>query len=81
MIGFTPSEEQEQLKETARGFAERHVRPLVERVRHEGAPSDPWPLVKPVFEEGAKLGFTKLFLPEELGGMGGSCLDAALLLE
>lgn len=81
MIGFTPSEEQQQLIRTARGFAERHVRPLVQRVKHEGAPDDPWPLVKPVFEEGAALGLTRLFVPEEQGGMGGSCLDAALMLE
>jgi alkylation response protein AidB-like acyl-CoA dehydrogenase len=81
MIGFTPTEEQEQLKNTARGFADRHVRPLVERIKHEGTPADPWPHVKPVFEEGAALGFTRMFVPEELGGLGGSCLDAVLMLE
>jgi alkylation response protein AidB-like acyl-CoA dehydrogenase len=81
MIGFTPTEEQQQLIRTARGFADRHMRPLVERTKHEGAPDDPWGLVKPVFEEGAALGFTKLFLPEEMDGLGGSCLDAVLVLE
>ena len=81
MISFTPTEEQDQLARTARGFAERHVRPLVERIKHEGAPDDPWPHVKPVFEEGAALGFTRMFVPEELGGLGGSCLDAVLVME
>lgn len=81
MISFTPTEEQQQLIETGRSFAQRHIRPLAQRVRHEGAPDNPWPLVKPVFEAGAELGFTRLFVPQDMGGMGGSCLDAALLLE
>jgi alkylation response protein AidB-like acyl-CoA dehydrogenase len=81
MIGFTPSEEQRMLRETARGFAASHIAPLAARVKREGAPADPWPWVRPAFEAGAALGFTRLFLPEAMGGMGGSCLDAALLLE
>ncbi len=81
MIGFTPSEEQVQLMRTARGFADRHVRPLVDRVKRDGPPDDPWPLVQPVFEAGAALGLTRLFLAPDLGGLGGSCLDAVLMLE
>ncbi len=81
MIGFTPTAEQQQLIDTARGFAQARIRPLAQAVRREGAPEDPWPLVRPLFEEGAALGFTKLFVPQELGGMGGTCLDAVLLLE
>ncbi|MCX9148500.1 acyl-CoA dehydrogenase family protein [Erythrobacter sp. WG] len=81
MIGFTPTAEQQQLVETARGFARKQIRPLAQRVRQEGAPDDPWPLVRPVFEAGAELGFTRLFVPEAMGGMGGTCLDAVLLLE
>lgn len=81
MIGFNPTEEQQQLIETARGFAQRHIRPLAQRARQDGAPGDPWPLVRPVFEAGAELGFTRLFVPEALGGMGGTCMDAVLLLE
>lgn len=81
MIGFTPTEEQQQLVETARGFAQKHIRPLAQRARQDGPPQDPWPLVKPVFEAGAQLGFTRLFMPQDLGGMGGTCMDAALLLE
>ncbi|MEQ5787181.1 acyl-CoA/acyl-ACP dehydrogenase [Erythrobacter sp. NFXS35] len=81
MIGFTPTAEQQQLVDTARGFAQRHIRPLAQRARQDGPPQDPWPLVKPVFEAGAQLGFTRLFVPQDLGGMGGTCMDAALLLE
>jgi len=81
MIGFAPTSEQQLLIATARGFADRHLRPLVARAKRDGVPDDPWPLVQPVFAEGAALGFTRLFLPVELNGTGGSCLDAALMLE
>jgi alkylation response protein AidB-like acyl-CoA dehydrogenase len=37
--------------------------------------------VAPVVAEGAALGLTKLFVSEELGGMGGSCIDAVVMLE
>ena len=81
MIGFELSDEQLLLRDTARGFAQRSVRPLVERVKREGTPDDPWPLVRPVYAEGVALGLTSLFVPPEHGGAGGSCLDAVILLE
>lgn len=81
MISLTPTAEQKMLVDTARGFADRHIRPLVAGVKRDGAPADPWALVRPVFEAGADLGFTRIFLPPERQGMGGSCLDAVLMLE
>jgi len=81
MIGFTPTDEQAMLQRTARDFAAAHIAPLVARARREGTPDDPWPWVKPMFEAGVALGLTKLFVPEAMGGLGGSCLDAAILLE
>lgn len=81
MIGFTLTDEQRMLRETARGFADARIRPLAERAKRDGAPAEPWAWVRPAFEAGAGLGFTRLFLPEAQGGMGGSCLDAAILLE
>ena len=81
MIAFEPTEEQQLLQRTARDFAANEIRPLVERVRRDGPPEQPWHLVKPIVARGAELGFTRLFVPEEFGGMGGSCVDAVLLLE
>jgi alkylation response protein AidB-like acyl-CoA dehydrogenase len=81
MIGFTLTDEQRMLQQTARDFARGEITPCVARVRQEGEPEDPWSIARPMFEAGAALGFTKIFLPEALGGMGGSCLDAAILLE
>jgi len=80
MIGFDLTPEQAMLQRTARDYAAGHIRPLVERTRRT-VPADPWAVVRPVFETGAALGLTKLFVPEALGGMGGSCLDAVIVLE
>lgn len=80
MIDLTPTPEQAMLQRTARDYAAGHLRPLVERTRRS-PPVDPWPLVQPVFEAGAALGLTKLFVPEALGGLGGSCVDAVIVLE
>jgi acyl-CoA dehydrogenase len=81
VIGFEPTDEQRLLRETAKGFADRSIRPLVERVKREGVGDDPWSLMRPVYAEGVALGLTRIFLPPEHGGMGGSCLDAAVMLE
>lgn len=80
MIGFVPTPEQAMLQRTARDYAAGRLRPLVERTRR-APPGDPWGEVQPAFAAGAALGLTKLFVPEELGGLGGSCLDAVLVLE
>jgi alkylation response protein AidB-like acyl-CoA dehydrogenase len=81
MIGFTPSAEQIQLQDVARAFARNQIAPLVARTRGTALPDGPWPSVKPVFEKGAALGLTKIFVPPALGGLGGTCLDAAIILE
>ncbi len=81
MIAFEPSEEQQLLQRTARDFAANEIRPLVERARSGIASQDVWPLVRPVVERGIELGFTRLLVPEEFGGLGGNALDAVLLLE
>lgn len=79
-IAFDLTDEQQQLVRTARAFAGREIAPLVARHRHQ-PPAEPWGLIRPLFEAGAGLGFTRLFLPPERNGLGASCLDAVLLLE
>ncbi len=81
MIGFAPTDEQRALQETARGYASRHVAPLVERTQREGKPADAWGAVRPVLAEGVALGFTHMLVPQALGGLGLSCVDAVLVLE
>lgn len=81
MIAFTPTPEQTMLQRTARDFAAAHIAPLATRARKEGAPVDSWPWVEPMYAAGVALGLTKVFVPEAMGGLGGSCLDAVILLE
>lgn len=81
MIAFTPTPEQTMLQRTARDFAQAHVAPLATRARKEGAPADSWLWVQPMYQAGVALGFTKIFVPEAMGGLGLTCLDAAILLE
>ena len=81
MIGFELTDEQKLLQRTARDFADGEIRPAVARARRDGAALDRWPLVQPLVAKGTELGFTRLLIPEEQGGLGGTCIDAVLLLE
>ena len=87
MIGFEPSEEQEMLQRTARDFAAKQIRPLTAKAGAHGTHGSHdkdaarWETVRPLVREGAKLGFTSIFIPEQMGGAGGTCLDAVLMLE
>lgn len=80
MIGFTLTNEQAMLQRTARDFAAARIAPLAERARRDGV-VDTRATVLPMYEAGVALGFTKLFVPEAMGGLGGTCIDAAVLLE
>ena len=81
MIAFELSQEQQQLQSSARRFAESEIRPLVLQTRNQPRIDDVWPIVRPMFARGVDLGFTRIFVSEEHGGMSGSCVDAAMLLE
>jgi alkylation response protein AidB-like acyl-CoA dehydrogenase len=81
MIDFSLSEEQEMLQRTARDFAQKEIRPYIVALRANRVEGDRWQAFLPIYKKGVELGFTKLFVPEEAGGLGGSCLDAAILLE
>jgi alkylation response protein AidB-like acyl-CoA dehydrogenase len=81
MIAFTPTEEQAKLVQTARGYAARHIAPLVEVTHRDGPPADVWGAVRPVVEQGVALGLTHMLVPEDKGGLGLTCLDAVLVLE
>ncbi|MGH7865358.1 MAG: acyl-CoA dehydrogenase family protein [Candidatus Binataceae bacterium] len=76
-MDFGLSEEQQQLKETARGFLARQcpstsVRKIM--ATDDGMPRELW-------SEIAKLGWHALVVPEKFGGAGLTMLDVAMLLE
>lgn len=82
MIDLTLSEEQELLRRTARDFAQREIVPLVRKL--EPLPEldlEPWPLCRDMYRKGVELGFTRILLPQEYGGLGRPMIDAVLAFE
>ena len=79
MIGFELSEEQKQLQDVARRFAEQEIRPVAAEVDEVANPRDAFPA--DVIRKGFELGFHSLRIPERYGGSGGTALDYAILLE
>ena len=82
MVDFELTPEQQMYRETARAFADGEIRPAAEAIRErDPALQTPWDLVRPVFRQGAELGFTRILIPEEYGGVGGTCLDNVIVME
>jgi alkylation response protein AidB-like acyl-CoA dehydrogenase len=79
MIGFELTEEQRQLQEVARRFAEKEIKPVSAQVDNVIDPREAFPA--DVIRKGFELGFQSLLIPEKYGGIGGSTLDYAILLE
>jgi acyl-CoA dehydrogenase len=74
-VSFAPTDEQKALRELARAFAAKEIRPKVaeydEKMQH---PAD-------VISKAHDLGLMNLHVPEELGGLGLSCFDGLLVGE
>lgn len=82
MISFTLSDEQRMYQETARAFAQNALRPIGDAIRkRDPAKHKPWDLFRETFGQAADLGFTRLLIPEQYGGLGGSALDNAIIME
>src|SRR5579863_4163793 len=77
IMDFGLSEEQQQLKESARAFLSGECPTTV--VRKIMALEDGYP--REIYAEMAKLGWCGLIVPEESGGAGLGLLDMAMLLE
>ena len=79
MIGFELSDEQQQLQDVARRFAESEIKPVAAQVDDIADPREAFP--RDVIRKGFELGFHALLIPEQYGGVGGSAMDYAILLE
>jgi alkylation response protein AidB-like acyl-CoA dehydrogenase len=79
VIGFELSEEQKQLQDVARRFAENKIKPQAAETDNIRDPRDAFP--KDIIRQGFELGFHSLLIPEAYGGIGGTTLDSAILLE
>lgn len=75
MIGFSLSEEQEQLRALARDFAEREIKPVAAAYDRSGE----FPLA--IMRKARELGLMNEGIPVEYGGVGRSNLDAAIMTE
>lgn len=82
MIDFSLTQEQQMLQSQARDFAQNKVSSVVQIIEESNNRAmEPWDLCKHLFHQGAELGFTSLMVPKELGGVGGKCIDLAIVLE
>jgi butyryl-CoA dehydrogenase len=79
MIGFELSEEQRQLQDTAKRFAENEIKPIAAEVDNIADPAQAFR--RDIMQKGFELGFHSLLIPEKYGGIGGTPLDYAILLE
>ena len=68
MIGFELSDEQKQLQEIARKFAEKEIKPVAAQVDRIADPREAFP--GDVIRKGFELGFHSLLIPEKYGGVG-----------
>lgn len=74
-MDFTFSEEHEMLRDTARKFADKELRPIAEQVDREGE------VPMEVIHKAAELGFLGVPFPEEYDGMGMGETGYCVLLE
>jgi len=79
VVDFALSEEHLALQRMVRDFAEKEVRPVMRELDRLPDPREafPWDAVN----KGAELGFHKMSIPEEYGGLGLDCLSACIIAE
>ncbi|MCC7411979.1 MAG: acyl-CoA dehydrogenase family protein [Gammaproteobacteria bacterium] len=79
MINFNLTDEQQQLRDTVRRFAENEIKPVAARIDRIVDPRDSFPAE--IIKKATELGFHSLLAPEEWGGMGGGLMEFSILLE
>lgn len=79
MIDFELTDEQKQLQETCRRFAQNRIKPKAAAIDRIDDPRQAFP--QDLIREGFELGFHTLLVPREYGGMGGGLLDFSIMME
>jgi acyl-CoA dehydrogenase len=74
---FGLSDEQKAMRQTAREFAKKEIRPVAMEIDHKMSNDFPVEVVC----KAARLGFTTIRIPEEHGGGGGGDFKLALMTE
>jgi acyl-CoA dehydrogenase len=75
MVGFTLTEQQENIREMAHDFAEKEIRPVAWEYDKDGT----WP--REIIDKAWELGLMNARFPERYGGVGASNLDGCLIGE
>jgi nitroalkane oxidase len=84
MIGFQLTPEQQALRSNVGAFASAHLsraRSIYEAAGASGKWSDRFRSTLPLYQEAVKAGLIKAQVPQPLGGLGGSLMDATLVVE
>src|SRR5688572_7436855 len=80
-VDFTLSPEQRALQQGARDFAAQVLAPVAERIAAIADPAESFYATRDVYRAMAHAGFTKSYLPKELGGGGVPLVDFAIAAE
>jgi acyl-CoA dehydrogenase len=79
MIDFSLTEEQLAIQKTAKDFAEKELKPVAGELDRIEDPKKSWNWE--LYEKANRLGFNKLLIPEQYGGLGLTMLDACIVIE
>lgn len=80
-IDFTLTDEQRNMRDTARRFARQELRPVVERADRLTDPWEAFLATKELYKQAYELGFAMAFVPREYGGAGASNVDFQIVAE
>ncbi len=75
-MDFRLTDEQQQLRDTARRYAREKLVPIAEEIERSGEPP-----THALIHEYAEMGFLGINIPARLGGMGLGSLEALIVLE
>ena len=75
-MNFQLTEQQEQLRETARRYAREQLPEVAKKIERTGEPPD-----RALLQQYAELGFLGINVPERFGGLGLGNLEALIVLE
>lgn len=81
MFDFTLTEEQKAFRDTVKKFAEKEIKPIAAEADRMEDPKKSWAMVEKVIRKGMQLGFGKIAIPQEYGGLGGGLLELFILAE
>jgi alkylation response protein AidB-like acyl-CoA dehydrogenase len=80
-VDFTLSDEQRNLRDAARTFAEEELAPASRAIREDGFDDSPYEQCRETVAEGADRGFMTMLVPERYGGGGNSLVDLSIAME